>query len=533
MTALAPAELVRLTDPAHLAGMSTSERAKAKALLLQYGKLTGLWLGDPVGWVSLGLGGWLSRQQQAVIEAVRDHPRTVISAGHSVGKSKSVARLVLWWVENHAPGDAFVVSTAPTYSQVRAIIWREIRAEHRSANLSGRINQVEWIDAQGDLVAFGRKPSDYDTAAFQGIHAPYVLVVLDEASGVPGNLWEDAEKLVTGAQHRLVAIGNPDHQGSYFHQMTTTPGWHHLRLSVLDSPNFTDERDAAPDRVLMSLAQPAWVEDRAARFGVGSPTWMRQVTGEFPAVKEGGLIPRPWMQACAHPDTLETVVSALTHGRPHGPVPEFWGRPAPRVQLGVDVAAGGEDRTVIRERRERAIGRWWEMDTDDSEEIIDKVTEIVAQTGATRVVVDSIGVGWGVMNGLRRRDPTLEVLGFNAAEAPDPNLDPGWPKFRNKRAQLWWAGREMSRLGLWDLTLAIYDQRGGFQRDDPTVDDLAAPTYLEKAGVVEVESKDDIRKELGRSPDHGEAALMSFWVPARMRARIVGAGGDRKEGWSV
>jgi hypothetical protein len=36
-----------------------------------------------------------------------------------------------------------------------------------------------------ELVAYGRKPADYDPAAFQGIHARYVLVIIDEAGGVP------------------------------------------------------------------------------------------------------------------------------------------------------------------------------------------------------------------------------------------------------------------------------------------------------------------------------------------------------------
>ena len=40
-----------------------------------------------------------------------------------------------------------------------------------------------------ELVGFGRKPADTDEHGFQGIHAPFVLIVLDEACGIPEQLW--------------------------------------------------------------------------------------------------------------------------------------------------------------------------------------------------------------------------------------------------------------------------------------------------------------------------------------------------------
>jgi hypothetical protein len=46
-------------------------------------------------------------------------------------------------------------------------------------------------------VAYGRKPADYDPAAFQGIHARYVLVIIDEADGVPKSIFDAVDALAT------------------------------------------------------------------------------------------------------------------------------------------------------------------------------------------------------------------------------------------------------------------------------------------------------------------------------------------------
>jgi hypothetical protein len=96
-----------------------------------------------------------------------------------------MSRLAAWWLDVHPIGEAFVVTTAPTTAQVEAILWREIGKAHRKGNLPGRITlDAKWYMGQ-ELVAYGRKPADYDQAAFQGIYSKYVLVLLDEAVGIP------------------------------------------------------------------------------------------------------------------------------------------------------------------------------------------------------------------------------------------------------------------------------------------------------------------------------------------------------------
>ena len=79
---------------------------------------------NPVGFVTDILGEYLWSKQREIAEAVAQHRRTAVHSAHDIGKSFDASRIMAWWM-NSKP-DPFVVSTAPTYPQVRAILWREL-----------------------------------------------------------------------------------------------------------------------------------------------------------------------------------------------------------------------------------------------------------------------------------------------------------------------------------------------------------------------------------------------------------------------
>jgi hypothetical protein len=135
-------------------------------------------LDDPVGWVTSTTGEFMWSKQRQIAQSVHDNRFTAVKSCHGSGKSFTAARIAAWWLTTHAPGEAFVVTTAPTYKQLHAVLWREIGRAHRLADLPGRITlEDEWYIGQ-ELVGFGRKPADYDPSAFQGIHAHYLLVIM-------------------------------------------------------------------------------------------------------------------------------------------------------------------------------------------------------------------------------------------------------------------------------------------------------------------------------------------------------------------
>lgn len=448
---------------------------------------------DPIGWVKGKLKQVVWSKQRQILESIRDNRKTAVRSCHGVGKSHIAATAACWWLDTHEPGTAFVVTTAPTFRQVRAILWRYIRRMHRLGKLPGRVNQTEW-HLGDELVAFGSKPADHDESAFQGIHARYVLVIVDEACGVPEQLWVAADALTTNTDCRILAIGNPDNPASHFKKVCAGgSGWNVIGISAFDSPNLTGED--VPVEVAQALVSQEWVEEKRREWGEDNPLYLSKVLGEF---------------ASDHPNQVvrQSDVSVCRQAADE-PVPADDQLP---VELGVDVGGGG-DETVIRERRGRVAGREWRALTDRPEQIAPMILAAIKTSGATRVKVDSIGIGFGVIGELRnaadRGEHDAHIDAVNVAEA---SSEPD--KFINLRAELWWEiGRGLSEQHGWDLS--------AMENADTTVAQLLEPRWdVDAKGRIRVEKKDDVRARLGRSPDNADALLLAFYgggVRTRMR----------------
>ena len=145
---------------------------------------------DPALWAKDVLGIHLWSKQRDVAESVVANKRTAVKSAHDMGKSLSAAVLACWWIAVHEPGEAIVITTAPTYQQVHGIIWREMAKMHSLAEahnnpLPGYITQGDkWniVTDNGNFQAgWGRKPADTNLHGFQGVHERYVLAIIDEA----------------------------------------------------------------------------------------------------------------------------------------------------------------------------------------------------------------------------------------------------------------------------------------------------------------------------------------------------------------
>jgi len=137
------------------------------------------WRRDPVEWTEQRAHMETWSKQRDIFRSVVAHSKTAVHSSHSVGKSYSAATVACWWLDVHPPGEAFVLTTAPTDVQVKAILWREINKLHAKLGLRGRTNLSEWYIGN-ELVALGRKPSEHNPTGLHGIHNRYFLVVIDE-----------------------------------------------------------------------------------------------------------------------------------------------------------------------------------------------------------------------------------------------------------------------------------------------------------------------------------------------------------------
>lgn len=434
------------------------------------------YLTRPVDWVNDRLGEHLWSKQREISDSVVANRRTAVKSCHDAGKSFIASRIADWWIDVHPPGEAFVVSTAPTYKQVHAILWEEIRraakrAGARGTPLPGRVLQSdEWKLDDGTIVGFGRKPADTDEHGFQGIHRRYVLVILDEACGVPKQLWTAVEAITTNADCRILAIGNPDDPATEFAEVCKPgSGWNVVRISAFDTPNFTGEQ--VPDGLRPLLLDPAWEQDKARRWGTESPLYTSKVLGEFPDIGEDVLI-APSLIAAAQARDLA---------------------PGPYGVLGVDVARYGSDRTVIALRRGGRVRIIGEHAKQATTETTGHVIAAARDHGADEIRVDGVGVGGGVVDQLREQGHDVVDMQAGAGSS-DPE------HYLNARAEWYWGLRQRFEDGDIDL--------------DPDDDDLAAQLGSLKykftaRGQIQIESKDDMRKRGLPSPDRADAVMLA------------------------
>lgn len=454
------------------------------------------YIDDPVGWVEHRLGGFLWSKQREIMEALRDHRKVAVRSCHDAGKSFVAAAATAWWIDSRPIGQAFVASTAPSYKQVNAILWEEIRRAHRKGKLQGRVSlDDEWRIGE-TLVGYGRKPADHDEHGFQGIHRRWVLAILDEACGIPPALWTGVEAITTNEDCRILAIGNPDDPGTQFAEVCKPgSGWHVIGIDGYETPNFTGEE--IPTELRHLLLSREWVEDKKNTWGEESPLFISKVRGEFPDDAADGVVPGSWVIRCAQERYY------------HGPLEH---RP---VELGVDVGAGG-DESVIYGRfgpQARLIERDRNPDTMRTTGLVMKAIE---ETGATVVKVDEIGIGKGVVDRLREQRAEgrheASIIGVNVGRAAsDPR------HYVRLRDQIWWeVGRGLSETGGWDLS----------QVDDETIAQLTAPKFTyDSSGRVKIESKDETRARIKRSPDLADALLLAFFTPGGGRAGSINTAG--------
>jgi hypothetical protein len=470
---------------------------------------------DPVAWVRERCDEHLWSSQRRIMQSVWDVRRTAVPTSHAIGKSFTAARTAVAWIDVHQPGEAFVVTTATTESQVKAVLWKEIGRAHAKAGSFGRLNQTEWwVDpvlpggkiGKEEIVAFGRKPAAFNPTAFHGIHAPKVLVIIDEAGGVPEPLWVALSGLITNDASRMLAIGNPtDPQGHFARVCRPGSGWNVIHVSAFDTPVFTKEDvppSVIPNLIGRSYVEEAridwaptwtWTEDGSRvvppadveRETSASPMWFAKILGEFPAHASDSLIPMGWLQAAV--DRWNDPPDG--ERRTDGP-----------NELGVDVG-GGNDRSVIAHRRGCRAQIIKRTNTPDTMQTAGHVVTALSETGASIARVDIIGIGRGVVD--RGRERKARVIGVNVAEqARDKE------RFANRRAELFWGLRMRFQQGDIDLD----------PRDQALLGQLGALKYKTNSrGQIVIESKDEMRKRGLPSPDDADAVMLAF------------AAGDRRE----
>ncbi|MFJ8627496.1 DEAD/DEAH box helicase family protein [Kitasatospora sp. NPDC093550] len=274
------------------------------------------------------------------------------------GKTHIAARAAVWSSVVHPPGTALTVTTATRARQVQRQMWPHIRQIVDRAGLPGEVGVSQWKmpDSHGSdvVVAYGSAP-DHDESAVQGIHAPRLMFIVDEAGGIGRIIGAAMRGVLTGEHTRALLIGNPptNDEGSWFEQTCADPAVHMLPISVYDTPLMLGERTRrcrscppqAPAHLLAShLVDPEWGQDAIRDHGEDAPFVQAKVHAQFPRGGQARAIPVSWIEAAEpHGEDFHALNALGLDGEtsPYRVKAGAW------VRLSVDVAAGGGNEMVI------------------------------------------------------------------------------------------------------------------------------------------------------------------------------------------
>ncbi len=398
-----------------------------------------------------------------------------IASGHGIGKSCFVAWLILFFMSVR-PRCRGVV-TANTGEQLETKTWPELSKWHRMA-----INKdwFSWTATKFTCVLPDKDGKSQEenwffkaalwslenTEAFAGLHnaGGSVIIINDEASTLPNELYEVEEGAMSDGEGFQFNFGNPTVNTGRFKQCFTgefRKRYHHRHI---------DSREV---RVTNKVKIASDIEI----YGEDSDYVRVRIKGQFPRASDkqfipGDLIERAWDRELV-PD----------HGAP--------------LIMGVDVAMGGANETVIRWRcgddaRSVPARRYSEGDTLA---LVDLIAKAIDDTNPDAAVFDAGGGGKQIADILKTRGyRMIHIVWFGSASEDRAYAD--------KRTEIWARGKD-------------WLPSGCLPRDQKLYDDLVGPEKRpagKQGEVMRLESKEEMRRRGIDSPDDGDAHMLTFAV---------------------
>jgi phage terminase large subunit len=439
---------------------------------------------DPVKFVVEVLGAKPLPYQAEFLQAIADGERKMsVRSGHGTGKSTSASWAMLWYVLLRFPNK--VVVTAPTSGQLFDALFAELKRwinelpKQLQPMLTVKSDRVELAAAPSEAFISARTSRAETPEALAGVHSENVLLVVDEASGVPEKVFEAAAGSMSGHSATTILLSNPTRSsGTFFESQTRLAGsWWTRRWSCIDSPLVSEE----------------FVDEMRLRYGEDSSAFRIRVLGEFPLSDDNTIIPFHLVESAMHRDIEVT--------------------PDMRPVWAVDPARFGADRTAFCKRVGNVVT---EIKSWQGLDLMQTVGRVMAEYEAlpmsqrpSEIMVDSIGVGGGVVD--RLRELGAPVRGVNVSEAPSLGQT-----YNNLRTELWFKTKA------W-----LEDRSCKIPSNDDLVADLTGIRYsFTSSGKMQAESKDAMKKRGLKSPDLADALCLT------MASDAITALSGRSSQWS-
>ena len=403
--------------------------------------------------------------------------KQAIASGRGIGKSTLIAWIILWFMSTRIGGTAII--SANTEAQLRTITWGELGKWHTMAinshwfELSATaLKPAKWFDqlVQSQLqrgtkyyYAEAKLWSEENPDAYAGAHNPLgMLLVFDEASGIPASIWAVAEGYFTEPipDRFWLAFSNPrKNTGAFFECFHRNREF--WRTKHIDSRTVEGTDKGVYARIIQ-------------QYGEDSDEARVEVKGEFPRQGERSFISREDVESAMLRDLVADDHAALI--------------------MGVDIARYGSDSSVARLRRGRDARsipptRWKGL---DNMQLAYNIAELIDKLNPDAVCVDA-GNGSGVIDRLRELGYKIEEVWFGSKSDE--------PEYGNRRAMMWGRVKEWLPGGCLDDCQILKD-------------DLCGPSkkFSRNGDTIMLESKEEMAKRGLHSPDDGDALALTFAV---------------------
>jgi hypothetical protein len=451
---------------------------------------------DPWHYCRVVLGITPDPWQREVMDAVVGHRRVAVRSGHGVGKTNLSACLIHWFIATRSYPQ--IICTSNTAVQLATRLWREIAVVNSNAAnkdmFSWQATTFKLKSAPERWFALAQPWSLDKPEAFQGAHEKNILVLFDEASGIPDVIWDAASGAMTTPGARWVAVGNPTRNTGKFYECFGKNAWHEgdpedqglwrgFTVSCLDSKRVPE----------------SYISEQKREYGADSDFYRVRVLGLPPVQEVKQFISKALFDAAA---TRITLTNPL----------------APRI-LGVDVAWEGDDRTVAVDRKGSTARLAF---TRRGQDTMRTVGDVLAELQRAKdegepydhIVVDTVGIGAGVHD--RLREQGINVAGVNVG-ITSRNPD----RYRNMRAELWDLYRQWLATGT--VPMELQEDSCGIQ-------------YMhDSSGKLVMEKKSDIKKRGLSSPDMADAICLTFYIQGQLKAAVARPAYSKKQsggtGW--
>lgn len=425
----------------------------------------------------------LTWQQHDILLAVEEalkggKKRISVRSGHGIGKSATLAMLILWYLFCYK--DAQVPCTAPTSDQIHDILWKEV-AKWLNLMPQPVREKYEWTNGYIRITespetwfARAKTARKENPEALAGVHGDFVMYIVDEASGVPEEIFNTAEGALTGDNVLVILISNPTRLIGYFYDShhKDKESWQTLGFSSIDSP----------------IVDKEYVSRIISKHGEDSDEYKIRVLGEFP--REDTMDDKGYIALFSENDIKISDTE------------EFIGE----RRLGIDPSGEGDDKTVwvIRDNFKAKIVAVEKVSNASS--IAQKTMTLMQhyQVKGEHTYIDNFGAGANVAQELALAG--IRVKAINVGDKPSDE-----EMFLNRRAEASWRVKQWFR-------------KGGELVDHKGWDEILTIRYRkELSGKMKIMGKLEMKKEGIKSPDHYDALMMTFLDPEitrRVKKRI-------------